>query len=618
LRQPGVSILIRLDFQQDQKRIEEKNSDSSSCGAARTCCFAVFALLGEGSEIYMTDTVRPWLRNYPKEVPHEIDPDRYASLPDFQEKMCREYADLPAFSNFGSTVSYKKFDEMTTQLASYLLSLPGVQKGDRVALMMPNLMQYPVSLFGVLKAGLVVVNINPLYTSRELLGTLKDSGAKVLIIIENFAKTYDKVQKEAKVEHVITTQIGDLLGGLKGPVLNFLIKKVKKMVPEFHIPGAVNFSDALKKGASLPFNPPKIDRGDIALLQYTGGTTGVSKGAMLTHRNVLANVEQTGIWVSRDFKKGTEVAMVALPLYHIFSLTSMCFCMMWGSHCVLITNPRDMKGLVKSWSKYHYSLVCGVNTLFNGLLHTAGFRDLDFSHLKLTVGGGTQVQKAVAEEWKKATGSSITEAYGLTECSPGVAANPLGTPWNGSVGFPFSSTEISIRGPGFEDLGCWVTPGEIEEKTGEICVRGPQVMKGYWMRPDETEATIRDGWLRTGDVGNMDSNGRVTITDRQKDMILVSGFNVYPNEVEGVLQSMPEILECGVVGVPSAKSGETVKAVIVRKDPNLTKEQVVKYCRQQLTGYKMPREIIFVDSIPKTPVGKILRRELKDIVETKS
>lgn len=563
----------------------------------------------------MTEQTFPWLKNYPQGIPHNIDPDYYKSLVDFEEQVCKEYGKLPVFTNFGKTISYTDFDRKATAFAAYLLSLPGVKKGDRVALMMPNLIQYPIALFGVLKAGLVVVNVNPLYTSRELLGTLKDSGAKVIVIVENFAKTFERVQKESEVEHVITTQIGDQLSTPKRLLVNFMLKKVKKMVPEFNIPGAVSFNEALSKGASLPFNPPEIKRDDIAFLQYTGGTTGVAKGAMLTHRNILANLEQTGAWVSRDFVKGQERVMSALPLYHIFSLTAMCFCLKWGAQCVLITNPRDMKGLVKECAKYRFTLICGVNTLFNGLLHTPGFSELDFSELKLTVGGGTQVQKPVAEEWLKVTKGEIIEAYGLTECSPGVAANPLNTPWNGSVGFPFPSTEVSIRGEGFRDVGCWVTPSEIESKTGEICVRGPQVMLGYWNKPEETANVLRDGWLRTGDIGNMDSNGRVTITDRQKDMILVSGFNVYPNEVESVLQSMPQILECGVVGVPSAKSGETVKAVIVRKDPSLTKEEVIKYCRQQLTGYKMPKEIVFVDSIPKTPVGKILRRELKTIVE---
>lgn len=563
----------------------------------------------------MTEQTFPWLKNYPQGIPHNIDPDHYKSLADFEEQVCKEYGKLPVFTNFGKTISYADFDRKATAFAAYLLSLPGVKKGDRVALMMPNLIQYPIALFGVLKAGLIVVNVNPLYTSRELLGTLKDSGAKVIVIVENFAKTFERVQKESAVEHVITTQIGDQLSTPKRLLVNFMLKKVKKMVPEFNIPGAVSFNEALSKGASLPFKPPEVKRDDIAFLQYTGGTTGVPKGAMLTHRNILANLEQTGAWVSRDFVKGKERVMSALPLYHIFSLTAMCFCLKWGAQCVLITNPRDMKGLVKECAKYRFTLICGVNTLFNGLLHTPGFSDLDFSELKLTVGGGTQVQKPVAEEWFKVTKGEIIEAYGLTECSPGVAANPLNTPWNGSVGFPFPSTEVSIRGEGFRDVGCWVTPSEIESKTGEICVRGPQVMLGYWNKPEETANVIRDGWLRTGDIGNMDSNGRVTITDRQKDMILVSGFNVYPNEVESVLQSMPQILECGVVGVPSAKSGETVKAVIVRKDPSLTKEEVVKYCRQQLTGYKMPKEIVFVDSIPKTPVGKILRRELKTLVE---
>lgn len=407
----------------------------------------------------MTDAQQyPWLRNYPEGVPAEINPDIYESLVDFQEKMCEEYATAPAFSNLGSNMSYRDFGAKVTALAAYLQSLPGVEQGDRVALMMPNLFQYPVALFAVLKAGLIVVNVNPLYTSRELGGVLKDSEAKVLIIIENFAKTFERIQKETSVEHVITTQVGDLLPTPKRMLVNFMVKRVKKMVPEFHLEHAVMFTEALAKGASLEYKKPKIDRYDIALLQYTGGTTGVSKGAMLTHRNVLANLQQTGIWISSDFKKASEVVMTALPLYHIFSLTAMCSFMQWGARMVLITNPRDMKGLVKECAKQHFTVICGVNTLFNGLLNTPGFDQVDFSMLKLTVGGGTQVQKTVAERWKNVTGGAISEAYGLTEASPGVAANPLNTPWNGSVGFPFPSTIVTIRGEGFKDLGQWTTP----------------------------------------------------------------------------------------------------------------------------------------------------------------
>lgn len=558
----------------------------------------------------------PWIRSYSEGVPATIDPDVYASLPDFQEKISAEFADSVAFSNLGTNMTYREFDEKVTAFASYLQSLKGVEPGDRVAVMMPNLLQYPVCLFGILKAGLIAVNVNPLYTSRELLGQLKDSGAKVIVIIENFARTFEKIAKDTKVEHVITTQVGDLFSAPKRLLVNFMIKKVKKMVPEFHLESAVTFPEALKIGQAGKFEPAALDRYDIALLQYTGGTTGVAKGAMLTHRNILANLQQTGKWISADFEKAKEVVMTALPLYHIFSMTAMCSFMQWGSRMVLITNPKDIKGLVKECAKEHFSIMCGVNTLFNALLNAPGFDKVDFSALKLVVGGGSQVQKNVAERWKNVTGRHILEAYGLTEASPGVCGIPLGSAWNGSVGFPLPSTVVSIRGEGFKDLGFWTTPAEIDEHIGEICVSGPQVMRGYWDKPDETAAVLRDGWLRTGDVGHMDSNGRITITDRQKDMILVSGFNVYPNEIEGVLQSMPEILECGVVGVPSEKSGEMVKAVIVRKDPSLTAEQVKAYCRQNLTGYKMPKEIIFVDSIPKTPVGKILRRELKDITDS--
>ena len=391
----------------------------------------------------MTDTQEyPWIKHYPEGVPATINPDIYESLPDFQEKICQEYGDAPVFTSLGKTMTYKEFDEKVTAFASYLQSLPGVEQGDRVAVMMPNLLQYPICLFGIMKAGLIVVNVNPLYTARELGGQLKDSGAKVLVIIENFAKTFEKIQKDSPVEHVITTQVGDLLSAPKRLLVNFMLKKVKKMVPEFNLEHAVSFRDALAQGASRKFNPVKLDRYDIALLQYTGGTTGIAKGAMLTHRNVLANLQQTGVWISGDFKKKTEVVMTALPLYHIFSLTALCSFLQWGARMVLIANPRDMKGLVKECEKQHFTVICGVNTLFNGLLNTPGFDQVDFKMLKLTVGGGTQVQKSVAERWKEVTGGHIIEAYGLTECSPGVAANPMNTPWNGSVGFPFPSTVV--------------------------------------------------------------------------------------------------------------------------------------------------------------------------------
>lgn len=556
----------------------------------------------------------PWLAKYQKGVPETINPDIYPNIPAILDRLVERRASCPCFTNMGTTLTAGQTKSLSEDLAGYLQSLPGMKKGDRVAIMMPNLLQYPVSLFGILKAGFIVVNVNPLYTARELEHQLKDAGAKAIIIIENFAKTLERVIDKTPVEYVITTAVGDLFPAPKRLLINTAIKYVKKMVPPYRLPKAVSFREALAKGHARGFHPVELNNQDVALLQYTGGTTGVSKGAMLSHRNVLANVEQTGRWISVTFKEYEEVALCALPLYHIFSFTAtLCF-LNWGARSVLITNPRDIKGLVKECQKARFSIYTGVNTLYNALLNVPEFKNVDFSRLKMSVAGGTQIQKVVAERWKQTTGGGILEAYGLTETSPGVCGNLPDAPWDGSVGYPLPSTEVSIRGDGFRDLGQCDDPAKIPEYTGEICVKGPQVMLGYWNRPEETAGVFRDGWLRTGDVGFMASDGKITITDRKKDMILVSGFNVYPNEVEGVIASMPGILECGVVGVPHERSGETVKAVIVRKDPSITKEDVVKYCRTQLTGYKIPKQIVFVDSLPKTAVGKILRRELKDIV----
>ena len=556
----------------------------------------------------------PWLAKYQKGVPETINPDIYPNIPAILDRLVERRASCPCFTNMGTTLTAGQTKSLSEDLAGYLQSLPGMKKGDRVAIMMPNLLQYPVSLFGILKAGFIVVNVNPLYTARELEHQLKDAGAKAIIIIENFAKTLERVIDKTPVEYVITTAVGDLFPAPKRLLINTAIKYVKKMVPPYRLPKAVSFREALAKGHARGFQPVELNNQDVALLQYTGGTTGVSKGAMLSHRNVLANVEQTGRWISVTFKEYEEVALCALPLYHIFSFTAtLCF-LNWGARSVLITNPRDIKGLVKECQKARFSIYTGVNTLYNALLNVPEFKNVDFSRLKMSVAGGTQIQKVVAERWKQTTGGGILEAYGLTETSPGVCGNLPDAPWDGSVGYPLPSTEVSIRGDGFRDLGQCDDPAKIPEYTGEICVKGPQVMLGYWNRPEETAGVFRDGWLRTGDVGFMASDGKITITDRKKDMILVSGFNVYPNEVEGVIASMPGILECGVVGVPHERSGETVKAVIVRKDPSITKEDVVKYCRTQLTGYKIPKQIVFVDSLPKTAVGKILRRELKDIV----
>jgi long-chain acyl-CoA synthetase len=554
---------------------------------------------------------RIWLKNYPPGIPAEIDAEHFRSLPDLLEKIVTKFPDRPAYHNFGRSMSYAELERLSRDFAAFLQGLPGMAKGERVAIMSPNLLQYPVALFGILRAGMTVVNVNPMYLPRELEHQLKDSGARAIVILENFASTLQQVLNSTPVEHVITTQVGDLLPIPKRWIVNFVIKNIKKMVPDWRIDGTISFRTALARGAAAQLKPIEVAHDDVALLQYTGGTTGVAKGAMLTHRNMLANVQQTGVWISGSFKEGAEIVIAPLPLYHIFSLTATLAFMTWGSLIVLITNPRDMPAFVKEFGRWKWSAMTGVNTLFNGLLNTPGFEQLDFSGLKVVVGGGAAVQKPVAERWKQVTGHYLTEAYGLTEASPGVSANPLGAPWNGSIGLPFSSTDVSIRDNDFNELPVWTGEGDIEAHTGEICVRGPQVMKGYWNNPEETAKVMQSGWLKTGDVGHLDAEGYITITDRKKDMILVSGFNVYPNEIESVVATHPGVLECGVVGVPDEKTGEAVKVVIVKKDPNLTKEAVISHCKSLLTGYKVPRHVEFRDSLPKSPIGKVLRRELR-------
>ncbi len=555
---------------------------------------------------------RIWLKNYPSGIPADIDPDQFRSIPDLLESLFSKFADRPAYHNLGCSIDYSHLERLSRAFAAFLQDLPGMARGDRVAIMAPNLLQYPVALFGILRAGMTVVNVNPLYTPRELEHQLKDSGAKAIVIVENFAAALQQVLSRTSVEHVISTQVGDLLPIPNRWLVNFVIKRVKKMVPDWHIDGAVSFREALQRGMAASLKPVELQREDIAFLQYTGGTTGVAKGAMLTHRNILANLEQTGVWISGSFQEGAEIIIAPLPMYHIFCLTSTLSFMKWGSLIVLISNPRDLPALVKELGRWKFTAMTGVNTLFNGLLNTPGFDQLDFSALKVVVGGGAAVQKPVAERWQQVTGSCLTEAYGLTETSPGVCALPLGSPWDGSIGLPVSSTEVSIRNEDFQELPVWTGEGDIEKCTGEICIRGPQVMKGYWNNPVETARVLQDGWLKTGDIGHLDSEGRVTMTDRKKDMILVSGFNVYPNEVESVVAAHPGVLECAVVGVPDEKSGEAVKVVVVRKDPQLTKESVIEHCRGQLTGYKLPRHVEFRDALIKTPIGKVLRRELRD------
>ncbi|WP_199097112.1 long-chain-fatty-acid--CoA ligase [Dyella sp. ASV21] len=549
---------------------------------------------------------RPWLAHYPKGVPAQIDANQYSSVAAVLEEAFERFRQRPAFASFGKTLSYAEIDAQSRQFAGYLTGTLKLGKGDRLAIMMPNVLQYPIALFGALRAGLVVVNTNPMYTARELKHQLEDSGAKAIVVLDNFASTLQQVVAETGVKHIITTGIGDLLGA-KGVLINFALKHVKKMVPPYQLPQAVRFRDALAQGAKHPLPSVQLNHDDIAFLQYTGGTTGVAKGAMLTHGNMVANMMQAGAWIGQNAKQGEEVIITALPLYHIFSLTAngLVFMRLGGLNW-LITNPRDMPGFVKELAKSKFTALTGVNTLFNGLLNTPGFAELDFSRLHLTLGGGMAVQRAVAERWQKVTGVTLVEAYGLTETSPAACINPLdNTEYNGSIGLPIPSTDVAI----WSEEGQPLPLGEV----GELMVHGPQVMKGYWQRPDETAKVLgADGWLHTGDVARMDENGFVYIVDRKKDMILVSGFNVYPNEVEDVVMLHPGVAEVAAVGVPDEHSGEVVKLFVVRKDPNLTVEELKKFCHDNLTGYKRPKMIEFRDALPKTNVGKILRRELRD------
>jgi long-chain acyl-CoA synthetase len=550
---------------------------------------------------------RPWLASYPAGVPQQIDPEEFPSIVSVLQSSLEKYRDRPAFSNMGRSITYAEVDKYSKQFAAYLLGELKLKKGDRVAIMMPNCLQYPIAIFGVLRAGLTVVNTNPMYTARELKHQLVDSGASAILVFDNFAKTVQDVVAETSIKQVITTGLGDLLPFPKGAIVNFVLKYVKKMIPEFDIPGAVRFKNTLTLGQMHTLPNVDIAPGDIAFLQYTGGTTGVAKGAMLTHRNLVSNMQQSNAWISANTRVGSEIIITALPLYHIFALTANCLVFMkLGGQNHLITNPRDMPGFVKELSAIPFTAITGVNTLFNGLLNTPGFDKIDFSHLRLTLGGGMAVQRAVAERWKKATGCTLVEAYGLTETSPAACMNPLDLPeYNGAIGLPIPSTDACVK----DEENRTLPQGEI----GELCIKGPQVMKGYWQRPEETAHSIdNDGWLHTGDIARMDDKGFFFIVDRKKDMILVSGFNVYPNEVEDVIAMMPGVLEVAAVGVLDDKSGEAVKVVIVKKDPNLTAEQVKAHARENLTGYKQPKFVEFRTELPKTNVGKILRRELRD------
>jgi long-chain acyl-CoA synthetase len=552
---------------------------------------------------------RIWLKQYPAGVPADIDVTQYSSLVELLEESFAKFSDRKAFICMDKSISYRDLDEMSQALAAYLQS-KGLQKGARVALMMPNVLQYPISTAAVLRAGYAVVNVNPLYTPRELEHQLKDSGAEAIVVLENFATTVQKVIANTAVKHVIVGSMGDLLG-FKGVIVNLVIRRVKKMVPDYSIPGAVTFNDAIAAGRGMKFTKPAITREDVAFLQYTGGTTGVSKGATLLHQNVLANVLQNDAWLQPALKKppivDNMIIVCALPLYHIFALTA-CYLLgvRSGGTNLLIPNPRDMAGFVKELAKYQVSFFPAVNTLYNGLLNTPGFDKLDFSKLKISNGGGMATQKPVAEKWLKTTGCALSEGYGLSETSPTLTCNRADIDqFSGTIGLPVPSTYLSIR----DDDGKELPLGEA----GEICAKGPQVMAGYWNRPDETANVMTpDGYFRTGDIGVMDENGYTKIVDRKKDMILVSGFNVYPNEIEEVIASHPGVLECAVIGVPDAKSGEAVKAFVVKKDPLVTPEDIIKYCSTQLTGYKVPKQIEFRTDLPKTNVGKILRRELRD------
>src|SRR5436189_2067369 len=548
---------------------------------------------------------RIWLKSYPPGVPADINPDEYKSLVELFETSIGKYGERPAFNNMGRTIRFAELDRMSRDFGAWLQAR-GLPRGARVALMMPNCLQYPVAMFGALRAGDTVVNVNPLYTARELEYQLRDSGAEAIVILENFAHVLQEVRVRTPIRHIVVTSLGELLG-LKGLVVNLVVRKLKRMVPPYELPGAISFKNALNEGKDKPLDTPALGHDDVAFLQYTGGTTGISKGAMLLHRNVIAALLQYKAWLDPAVRGERPVIVTALPLYHIFSLTVNCLNMMVvGGENILITNPRDIPGFVKELAKHKYTIISGVNTLFNALLNHPDFAKLDFSLLKLAVGGGMAVQKAVADRWKQVTGSTLIEGYGLTETAPAATANPLDLKeYSGAIGLPMPSTDIELR----DDHDRSVPLGEA----GEICNRGPQVMAGYWQKPDETAKVLgADGYLHTGDIGVMDAKGFIRVVDRKKDMIVVSGFKVFPNEIEQVVAMLPGVLECAVIGVPDEHSGEVPKVFVVRKDPQLTEQDVLEHCRKELTGYKRPKYVEFRSDLPKTNVGKILRRALRD------
>ncbi|MDQ6981896.1 MAG: AMP-binding protein [Mariprofundus sp.] len=547
-----------------------------------------------------------WLKSYSPGVPETVDAGVYSSITDLFEQSVARFRQRPAYSNFGHELSFDDVDRLSRHFAAYLTGELGLKKGDRIAIMMPNVLQYPVSLFAALRAGLIVVNVNPLYTARELEYQLNDSGAVAIVVLENFAHTLAEVMEKTAIRHAIITQLGDLFGFPGSFIVNGVIKYVKKMVPQFEIAGAIHLHDALAAGESITFNRVEQSLNDIAFLQYTGGTTGISKGAILTHRNMVTNLLQAYVWARNDLKEGEEISITALPLYHIFALTANAlFALKIGAKSVLITNPRDFPAFVKTLQQERFSMFVGINTLFNALLHTPGFDQVDFSALKFTLGGGMAVQRNVAEQWKQVTGNTLLEAYGLTETSPAVCINPVDVPaYTGAIGLPLPSTDVSIRSKNGKEQ----TIGEA----GELWVKGPQVMRGYWQHEGDTKKTLTEGgWLHTGDVARIDENGFVYVVDLLKDMILISGFNVYPNEIEAVLAAHGKVLEAGVIGVADPASGEAVIAIVVKADQTLSEEELQTYCHKNLTGYKCPKHIVFVDELPKTNVGKILRRELR-------
>ncbi|MEN7548545.1 AMP-binding protein [Rapidithrix thailandica] len=551
--------------------------------------------------------MKPWLKHYPEGVNAEIDPNRYSSLLALMNEAFQKYKDLPAYENMGKSITYGELDDLSKKFAAYLQQYTGLKKGDRVAIQMPNLLQYPVAMYGVLRAGMIVVNTNPLYTEREMKHQFNDAGVKAIVILSNFASKLQNILADTSIEHIFVTNIGDMLGFPKKLIVNAVVKYIKKMVPAFSIPQAIPFNQAIGKTSPGEYKEVKVTGEDIAYLQYTGGTTGVSKGAMLTHRNIVSNLEQTGQWLKPKLVERKEIVITALPLYHIFSLTVNALTMLKiGARNILITNPRDMPGFVKELRKHQFTIFTGVNTLYNGLLNQADFPTLDFSKLKVSIGGGMAVQQAVAKRWKEVTGCPLLEGYGLTETSPVLCCNPLdGSEHVGTIGLPFPSTEVKI----IDENGIEQEVGEV----GELVACGPQVMKGYWQREDETQKSFwKEGWFKTGDVAMMEPDGFFKIVDRKKDMILVSGFNVYPNEVEDVIMEHPKVLEAAAIGVPDSKSTEAVKVFIVKKDESLTEEELKSFCKEQLTAYKVPRYYEFKTELPKTNVGKILRRALKE------